>query len=52
VAVAPLLLGAGTDAVGDLGSGLVRDGLRLANRTVHQLGPDVLVAGDLAWDGG
>jgi riboflavin-specific deaminase-like protein len=49
VAVAPLLLGKGTDAVGDLGSSLVRDGLRLLNRTVHQLGPDLLVAGDLDW---
>jgi GTP cyclohydrolase II len=47
VAVAPLLLGTGTEAVGDLGSGLVTDGLRLLNRTVHQVGPDLLVAGDL-----
>jgi 3,4-dihydroxy 2-butanone 4-phosphate synthase/GTP cyclohydrolase II len=47
IAVAPLLLGAGTEAVGDLGSSLVADGLRLANRTVHQAGPDLLVAGDL-----
>jgi GTP cyclohydrolase II len=47
VAVAPLLLGAGTEAVGDLGTSLVADGLRLLNRTVHQVGPDLLVAGDL-----
>jgi riboflavin biosynthesis pyrimidine reductase len=47
VAVAPLLLGKGTEAVGDLGAGLVADGLRLLNQTVHQLGPDLLVAGDL-----
>jgi GTP cyclohydrolase II len=47
VAVAPLLLGKGTEAVGDLGSGLVADGLRLANCTVHQAGPDFLIAGDL-----
>jgi hypothetical protein len=25
----------------------VRDGLRLRNQTVHQLGPDLVVAGDL-----
>jgi GTP cyclohydrolase II len=50
VAVAPLLLGTGTDAVGDLGAGLVRDGLRLVNRSVHQLGPDLMVAADLDWD--
>jgi GTP cyclohydrolase II len=49
VAVAPLVLGKGTDAVGDLGTSLVQDGLRLLNRTVHQLGPDLLVAGDLDW---
>ncbi len=47
VAVAPLLLGTGTEAVGDLGTSLVTDGLRLLNRTVHQVGPDLLVAGDL-----
>jgi GTP cyclohydrolase II len=47
VAVAPLLLGSGTEAVGDLGSSLVTDGLRLLNRSVHQVGPDLLVAGDL-----
>jgi 3,4-dihydroxy 2-butanone 4-phosphate synthase/GTP cyclohydrolase II len=47
VAVAPLLLGTGTEAVGDLGASLVTDGLRLLNRTVHQVGPDLLVAGDL-----
>jgi riboflavin-specific deaminase-like protein len=52
VAVAPILLGKGTDALGDLGAGLVQDGLRLLNRTVHQLGPDLLVAGDLDWSRG
>jgi hypothetical protein len=52
VAVAPILLGKGTDAVGDLGASLVRDGLRLLNRTVHQLEQDLVVAGDLDWAGG
>ena len=47
VAVAPLLLGMGTVAVGDLGSSVVADGLQLANRTIHQAGPDLLIAGDL-----
>ncbi len=47
VAIAPLLLGTGTEAVGDLGTSLVADGLRLLNRTVHQVGPDLLVAGNL-----
>jgi 3,4-dihydroxy 2-butanone 4-phosphate synthase/GTP cyclohydrolase II len=49
VAVAPLLLGKGTDAVGDLGTSLVADGLRLRNQTVHRLGPDLLVTGDVDW---
>ena len=47
VAVAPLLLGTGTEAVGDLGATRVADGLRLLDRTVHQVGPDLLVAGNL-----
>jgi riboflavin biosynthesis pyrimidine reductase len=51
VAVAPILLGKGTEAVGDLGASLVADGLLLLNRTVHQLGPDLLIAGDLDWNG-
>jgi GTP cyclohydrolase II len=48
VAVAPLLLGKGTEAVGDLGTSLVADGLQLTNRMVHQAGPDLLIAGDLS----
>jgi 3,4-dihydroxy 2-butanone 4-phosphate synthase/GTP cyclohydrolase II len=47
VAIAPLLLGAGTEAVGDLGTKMVADGLRLVHRTVHQVGPDLVIAGDL-----
>jgi GTP cyclohydrolase II len=47
VAVAPLLLGDGTEAVGDLGATQVADGLRLLDRTVHHAGPDLLVAGNL-----
>jgi GTP cyclohydrolase II len=47
VAVAPILLGKGTEAVGDLGTSSVADGLHLVNRTVHQAGPDLLIAGDL-----
>jgi GTP cyclohydrolase II len=47
VAVAPLLLGDGTEAVGDLGATQVADGLRLHDRTIHHVGPDLVVAGDL-----
>lgn len=46
VGVAPRILGAGTDAVGDLGVDAVREGVRLANRSVHLVEEDLL----LAWD--
>jgi len=41
--VAPLLLGAGPSAVGDLGIGTIDGALRLTTRSVQPLGPDVLV---------
>jgi GTP cyclohydrolase II len=47
VSVAPVLLGKGIEAVGDLGMRRVVDGLQLANRTVHAVGDDVLIGGDL-----
>ena len=46
VGLAPRILGSGTDAVGDLGVTAVTDGLRLANRSVHLVDEDLL----LAWD--
>ncbi len=46
VSVAPLIIGAGTEAVADLGVDQVRHGIRLTNRTVVPVGDDVL----LAWD--
>jgi riboflavin-specific deaminase-like protein len=46
VAIAPTIIGAGTDAVGPLGVARVADGLRLANRSAHAVGDDLL----LAWD--
>ncbi len=47
VSVAPLILGAGRDAVGDLGAYRIADALRLADRTVHVAGEDVVLAGDV-----
>jgi GTP cyclohydrolase II len=47
VAVAPILLGTGTEAVGDLDTSLVANGLRLRQHTVCQVGADLLIAGDL-----
>lgn len=48
VGVAPTILGSGTEAVGDLDTARVADGLRLGARAVHTIGDDVLVAGSLA----
>jgi GTP cyclohydrolase II len=47
VAVAPTILGAGTEAVGDLSAARISDGLAVAGRSVHRLGDDVVMAGDL-----
>ncbi len=47
VALAPLLLGKGTEAVGDLGVAEVMDALRLVNPTRHAAGDDLLIAADL-----
>jgi GTP cyclohydrolase II len=48
VGVAPTILGAGTDAVGDLSAARVSDGLHLTGRSVHLVGDDVVMASDLA----
>jgi riboflavin-specific deaminase-like protein len=47
VGIAPTILGAGTDAVGDLETASVADSLRLTGRAVHAVGDDVLIAGNL-----
>jgi GTP cyclohydrolase II len=46
VAFAPLILGRGIEAVGDLGTARVAHGLELTNRIVHLAGDDVMVAWD------
>jgi riboflavin-specific deaminase-like protein len=48
VGIAPMLLGAGVEAVGQLDVTRVRDGIELVNRSTHVAGDDVL----LAWDVG
>jgi GTP cyclohydrolase II len=45
--IAPTIMGAGIDAVGDLGVASVADSVRLTNRSVHQAGDDLLVAADV-----
>jgi GTP cyclohydrolase II len=47
VALAPMLLGKGTEAVGDLGVAEVVQALRLVNPTRHAAGTDLLIAADL-----
>jgi GTP cyclohydrolase II len=47
VAIAPRVLGAGTEAVRDLGISEVASALRVRDRRVHVAGDDVLIAGDL-----
>ena len=41
VAVAPIVIGAGTEAVDDLDVTLVSDGIQLANRSIVPVGDDV-----------
>ena len=47
VGIAPTILGAGIDAVGDLGVARVADSVRLTNRSFHVAGDDLLVAADV-----
>jgi len=48
VAVAPTIIGQGTEAVGPLGVTAVADGIRLVNRSMHVIGDDVMLAGDIS----
>jgi GTP cyclohydrolase II len=47
VAVAPLVIGSGRSAVGQLDINRIADGIRLVNRSVLPVGPDVLMAWDV-----
>ncbi|HZC28109.1 MAG TPA: GTP cyclohydrolase II [Gaiellaceae bacterium] len=47
VGIAPTIIGAGIEAVGDLGVARVAESIRLSNRSVHLAGDDVLVAADV-----
>ncbi len=48
VGIAPKIVGAGTEAVGDLQIARVSEGVRLTNQTVHSVGQDLLLAADVA----
>jgi len=47
VSVSPVIIGAGVEAVRDLGVGRITDGLRLSNRSAYLIGDDVLLSWDL-----
>jgi riboflavin biosynthesis pyrimidine reductase len=47
VSIAPTIIGAGTEAVGDLNVTRIANGLRLTNTTMHTVGDDLLVAADV-----
>jgi 3,4-dihydroxy 2-butanone 4-phosphate synthase/GTP cyclohydrolase II len=51
VSISPLLIGRGTDAVGDLAVGRVDEGIRLKGQTVYGAGNDILIAWDVASSG-
>ena len=47
VSIAPVVLGAGVEAVGDLGVARVTDGVRLTNVVTTKVDADVVIAGDV-----
>lgn len=47
VSVSPIIIGAGVEAVRELGVGRITDGVRLSNGTVNVIGDDVLLSWDL-----
>jgi 3,4-dihydroxy 2-butanone 4-phosphate synthase/GTP cyclohydrolase II len=49
VGTAPRIIGAGTEAVGDLGVARVAEGIALSNRSVHVAGDDILTAWDVGY---
>lgn len=51
VSIAPTIIGAGTDAVGDLSVRRISDGVALQNRSIHAVGDDVLLAWDVTTNG-
>lgn len=47
VAIAPIIMGSGLEGVGDLGTSNVHESVALADRSVHVVGGDIVVAGDV-----
>jgi 3,4-dihydroxy 2-butanone 4-phosphate synthase/GTP cyclohydrolase II len=48
VSIAPTVIGSGTQAVDDLGTRRIADGIRLENRVIFPVGDDVVLAWDVA----
>jgi len=48
VGIAPTILGAGTEAVGDLSISRVAEGVRLTRRSIHAVDDDVMLACDVS----
>jgi riboflavin-specific deaminase-like protein len=48
IAIAPTIIGAGVEAIGDLGVASVAESIRLTNRSVHRADCDLLVAADVS----
>ncbi len=47
--IAPKILGAGTESVGDLGVTVMSEAITVADRTVETLGEDLVIRGRLRW---
>ena len=52
IGIAPVIIGAGTDAVNSLGIDAIASGIQLENRIVLPLGNDIVVAGDVVGGAG
>ncbi|MDQ4039328.1 MAG: dihydrofolate reductase family protein, partial [Actinomycetota bacterium] len=50
VGMAPTIIGAGTEAVGDLGTVRVADGVRLTQRRLHVLADDLIIGWDVNYE--
>ena len=51
IAIAPKIIGSGTEAIGDLGIERLRDALTFSSFKTRRLGPDVIVDARLDWEG-
>jgi len=50
VAIAPMIIGNGIEAIGDLGIKMVDESIKLVNVTTRKRGPDLLISGDVHYN--